>query len=79
MTHTTGRDEARQLVARAASQPVTLVAADAVLEHLPGWDSLKHLQLVLALEARLGRPLAGDEVLSTRAVGDVERLLRPLA
>lgn len=39
------------------------------------WDSMAHVRLVLELEARLGRTLAAEEILSLHGFTDVRALL----
>lgn len=43
-----------------------MVAAD-----IPGWDSLKMINLLVAIEARLGVRLRSSEVDTLRCVGDI--------
>jgi acyl carrier protein len=40
------------------------------------WDSLQHLNLVLALEEAFGLQLSPDEVESMRSLGEIKRMLR---
>ena len=50
--------------------------ADAALGVTPGWDSLGHVRLVLALEAHLARPLTPDEIVALGSLADIEALLQ---
>jgi acyl carrier protein len=53
------------------------VAGDDLLLHeLDGWDSLKGVRLVVALEEAIGRQLSEAELERLQSVGDVERVLR---
>ena len=48
---------------------------DAAIGSLEAWDSLGHMRLLLAIEAKLGRELTMEEATSLTALSDVERLL----
>ena len=45
------------------------------LRDLEGWDSLKHVRLVVGLEERLGAQLEADEIEGLATLGDVRRVL----
>jgi acyl carrier protein len=40
------------------------------------WTSIKHLQLIVALEDEYGVALTRQEIRSIRSVGDIRRILR---
>lgn len=64
---------ARALIAHALGiedVPVSASAAD-----LPGWDSLGHMRIVLAIEARRGHPLSAEELARIWDVASVEEAL----
>lgn len=42
---------------------------------IPGWDSLSHINVVLAVEKRFGVRFKGAEVRRLRNVGDLQRLV----
>lgn len=67
--------DARALVAAALELSPEEVPADADVESLAAWDSLGHVKVVLAVEARLGRPLASAELAQFRSLADAARLL----
>jgi acyl carrier protein len=67
--------EARRLVADALGQAVDDVAEDGAVGTVPGWDSLGHVRVILALEGRLGRALRSEEVAALRGVADLEALI----
>jgi acyl carrier protein len=48
----------------------TTVAAE-----VPGWDSLSHINVVLAVEKHFGVRFKGAEVLRLKDVGDLQRLV----
>ncbi len=47
-------DQVRQMLADLLSRPIEAVGAEAAPSNLEGWDSLVHLNLVLAIEQRFG-------------------------
>jgi acyl carrier protein len=51
------------------------ITDDTVATEVPGWDSLSHINLVLAVEKRFGVRFKGVEVLRLKSVGDLQRLL----
>jgi acyl carrier protein len=42
---------------------------------VPGWDSLSHINVVLAVEKHFGVRFKGTEVLRLKNVGDLQRLV----
>lgn len=69
------KEDARRLVAEALGQAPEDVAEDGVLGAVPGWDSLGHVRVILALEERLGRALRSDEVATLRGIADLAMLI----
>jgi hypothetical protein len=67
--------EARSLVAVALGQALDDVAGDGRVGTVPGWDSLGHVRVILAVEGCLRRPLHADEVAAIRGIADIARLL----
>ena len=45
-------------------------------ERIPGWDSLTHLNMTVALEERFGVSLSMDDVVEMENVGAIRRVLR---
>jgi acyl carrier protein len=46
-----------------------------VASDVPGWDSLSHINLVVAVEKHFGVRFKGVEVLKLKSVGDLQRLV----
>jgi acyl carrier protein len=46
-----------------------------VATEVPGWDSLCHINLILAVEKHFGVRFKGVEVLRLKSVGDLQRLV----
>lgn len=68
-------DEARQIVAESTSIDRNRITEDLAAGDLPGWDSLGHMRIILAVELRMGRELTTDEILSIRTVRKLSQFL----
>lgn len=64
-------DQVREIIANVFNCPLASVGADASSETIDGWDSLHHLNLVLAVEERFALsidPWAAAELVSVPAI-----------
>lgn len=52
------------------------VRADMTTEDVAGWDSIRMISLLLAIEKGFGVTLRGNEIRRIGSVGDVARLIR---
>ena len=66
---------ARALLAEALDLAPEAVDEEVEAESLEAWDSLAHLRLVLAIEARSGRQLEPEEILAITSLAEIARLL----
>lgn len=64
-----------QLLAELLQIPVTQVTAELAMKDLDMWDSLKHMELIAALEQQFDLQLSFDEIVAMRSVGDIKRVL----
>jgi len=69
------RDAAVRLLAEALQLDPARVDDETTLGVTPEWDSLAHLRLVFGIEARFGRQLSPDEIVSLANLRDVVSLL----
>jgi acyl carrier protein len=69
------REQARALLAEAVNAGTGAVPDDARIGLLEQWDSLAHLRLLLAIEAKIGRLLDPDEIMRIETLDDVVALL----
>ena len=46
-----------------------------VANDVPGWDSLSHINLIVAVEKHFGVRFKGVEVLRLKSVGDLQRIV----
>lgn len=68
-------DAATKLIAEAFAVAPAEVPEDAAVGQAPGWDSLGHMRLMLAIEARLNRRLTPGEIGRMTSLSAVRSLL----
>jgi acyl carrier protein len=44
-------------------------------DEVPGWDSLNHINVILAVEKEYGVRFKGTEVLRLKSIGDLQKLV----
>ena len=64
-----------QLFAELLHIPVTKITVDLAMKDLDVWDSLKHMELIAALEQQFDLQLTFDEIVAMRSIGDIKRVL----
>ena len=69
------RDDLRRVLAEVFQISPADVPDDASIERLDGWDSLRHLELMLALELEFGVRLTADTMLELQSVDAIEAFL----
>jgi acyl carrier protein len=57
-------------------EPEELPPESAALRDIEGWDSLKHVLLVVSLENKVNAKLTAEEIQGIVTVNDVARVLR---
>ncbi len=70
------RERIREMIATVFEVPVEQIPSDASSQTVEGWDSLRHLELMLELEMAFGVRLPADEVPELVSVGAIEDALR---
>jgi len=55
--------------------PPDKIADDLALRNVPRWDSLQHMQLVVALEGAYGLQFTFDEIASMTSIGLIRSVL----
>ena len=65
----------RETVALVLGLDISDVSASTSPETAPAWDSVRFVELVFALEDRLGFQFTFDEIARMRSVADIERAL----
>lgn len=66
----------RSVVAETLRLPLSAVTETTSMKTTPQWDSLKHMELILAVEDSYGLTLDGDEIAAMTNVAAIEDLLR---
>ena len=67
-------DTVRQIAADIFDLPVDQITDDMSPQTVADWDSMQHLNLVLAIEARLGARFDPREIEQMRTIGDTVRI-----
>ena len=66
----------QNLVADVLQMPAATITEDVAMKDLDAWDSLKHMELVVAVEQNFQIQLTFDEILLMQSVGAIENVLR---
>ncbi|MDP3150189.1 MAG: acyl carrier protein [Ignavibacteria bacterium] len=48
---------------------------ETVASEVPGWDSLNHINIILAIEKAYGIKFKGLEILKAKNIGDLQKLI----
>jgi acyl carrier protein len=70
------REDVRRVVADVLGLDPSALGPDASPETVPGWDSVQHLSLILALEQEFSVRFAPDEIEEAVSLGAILELLR---
>lgn len=68
-------DQVRGIAADVLSVPVEAISAESSPETLENWDSVHHLNLVLALEEKFSREFSPEEIDQMRDIGKIASLV----
>jgi acyl carrier protein len=68
-------EKVRQLAADIFVVPVQKIGADSSPDTISTWDSMQHLNLILALEEKFGFQLSPEEMEQMRSVGQISAML----
>lgn len=69
------RDRLKQLMAGVLEIPEQEIPDNASVENLPGWDSLRQLELMLALELEFGVHIPTDAMLDLQSLDAIEEFV----
>jgi acyl carrier protein len=70
------RDRVREVAADVFGLSVAEIPPDASNENLPDWDSLRHLELVLAVETEFGVHVSSEAIPTLLSLEAIEDYLR---
>jgi len=68
-------DQIRTMASDLFGVPADRITASSSPESLENWDSVQHLNLVLALEEKFGLQLSPEEIEQMKSVGDTAKLI----
>jgi acyl carrier protein len=68
-------DQIRTIASDLFGVPAHQITADSTAETIETWDSIQHLNLVLALEERFGIQLAPEEIEEMESIGAVAKVV----
>jgi acyl carrier protein len=69
------QDQAQQVFREVFENPTMIITDKTTAADIPEWDSLAHINLIIALENSFGIQFTSEEVTSMANVGDLFRLL----
>ena len=72
---TSSREKLRKIVADALQLPLEAVPADANSDTLDAWDSLRHLDIVMAIESATGVSFSTAEIVELTSLESIEAAL----
>ena len=64
------------LLAEVLQVPTATITDDRAMKDVEGWDSLKHMELIVSLEQAFGIELSFDEIVIMRSVAEIKRVLK---
>lgn len=68
--------ELERLFSNVLAEPVEAMSNDTSPRTSKNWDSLRHIELILAIEAAYGVQFNMPEMTSLHSLGDVRRILQ---
>ncbi|MFZ1919704.1 MAG: acyl carrier protein [Terriglobales bacterium] len=68
-------DQIRSMASDLFGVPAERITATSSPETLENWDSVQHLNLVLALEEKFGLQLSPEEVEQMKSIGDTAKII----
>jgi acyl carrier protein len=63
------------ILAEVLQIPAAGISDDLMMKDMDAWDSLKHMELIVALEQTFGVELTFDEIISMTGVHEIKRVL----
>jgi acyl carrier protein len=70
------RDQIKQVIARSLGVDAARIADDSSVDSMPEWDSLRHIELMLALETDFGVHISTAEMLELLSLEAIEHHLQ---
>lgn len=63
------------LLAEVLQLPAAQITDDLAMADVEAWDSLKHMEMIVALETAFDLQLTFDEIVAMRSVREIKRVL----
>lgn len=70
------RESLKRVMARVFEMPPEDLPEDAAIDEVPAWDSLRHLELMLALEVEFGVRISTRDMLELLSLEAIEDYLK---
>lgn len=64
-----------ELLSEVLQVPAADIGEDLAMSDVEAWDSLKHMELIVALETAFDVQLTFDEIVAMRSVREIKRVL----
>jgi len=64
------------LLADVLQLPVATITDDLAMKDTETWDSLRHMELVVAIETNFGIRLCAEEIVAMQTVGEIRRVVK---
>ena len=64
------------LLSEVLQMPSSEITDDLTMKDVEAWDSLKHMELIVALEQSFEIQLSFDEIVAMQSVREIKRVLR---
>jgi acyl carrier protein len=64
-----------ELLSEVLQAPAAEINDDLAMSDMDAWDSLKHMELIVALETAFDVQLTFDEIVAMRSVREIKRVL----
>jgi len=71
-----GRNDLKNLLAEVLQIPAATVTDDLAMKDLEAWDSLKHMELIVALEQSFELEFSFDDIVAMQSVGAIKQILK---
>ena len=69
-------EKVRNVLAEVLQIPLGKVIDNLAMSDVEGWDSLKHMELIVSLEQTFGLEFTFEEIVALRSVVEIKRVLR---
>jgi len=64
------------LISETLQIPAAKLTDSLSMDDAETWDSLRHMELIVAIEQAFGLELSFDDIVAMRSVGEIKRVLR---